>query len=90
MVDTSYHVTPGAGDGFDVHMTKPGGQVKTATGFGSEHEAQAWIIQTKRMMRDAAPWIPLVPRKRLVTTASRGAIGNELPDRSIAKPQPPD
>jgi len=86
MVDTSYHVTPGASRGFDVHMTKPGGQVKTATGFDSEHEAQAWIVQTRRMKRDAAPWITPVARKREAATVHRGTIGNELPDATIVKP----
>jgi hypothetical protein len=63
MVDTTYRVVAGAAGEFDVQMARPNGQVKTATGFGSEHEATAWIVQAKRMKRDAAPWTPLVPRK---------------------------
>ena len=68
MVDTTYRVVPGAEGEFDVQMARPNGQVKTATGFGSEHEATAWIVQAKRMKRDAAPWTPLVPRKSGATT----------------------
>jgi hypothetical protein len=72
MVEISYRVIPGAAGGFDVQMGKPDGPSKTATGFGSEHEADAWIIQTKRMKRDAAPWTPLAPRKSGGTGAPRG------------------
>jgi hypothetical protein len=86
MVDISYRVMPDAVGGFDVQMTKPDGQAKTATGFGSEHEALAWIVQTKRIKREAAPWTPLVPRKRGATTARHGAGDTELRDHSIVKP----
>jgi hypothetical protein len=86
MVDTSYRVMPGGADGFDVQMTKPNGQAKTAAGFGSEHEALAWIVQTKRMKRDAAPWTPLVPRKSGATSAPNGAGDTELLDLSAVKP----
>jgi hypothetical protein len=75
MVDTTYHVVPGATGEFDVQMVRPNGQVKTATGFGSEHEATAWIVQAKRMKRDAAPWTPLVPRKPGVTMEQHEAAG---------------
>jgi hypothetical protein len=77
MAEISYRVIPGAAGGFDVQMGKPDGPSKTATGFGSEHEADAWIIQTKRMKRDAAPWTPLAPRKS-------GATG--VPQRATAVP----
>jgi hypothetical protein len=44
------------GDGsFNVAMTKPGGQLRTIPGFGSEHEASAWIIQTERLLLQADP-----------------------------------
>jgi hypothetical protein len=63
MADTSYRVVPRGKSGFDVEMDKPGGRKKTVPGFRSEHEANAWIVQAKRMIRDAAPWTPLAPRK---------------------------
>jgi hypothetical protein len=92
MVEISYRVIPGAAGGFDVQMGKPNGPSKTATGFGSEHEADAWIIQTKRMKRDAAPWTPLAPRKSGATavpqrvTAVPLGVGDESLDRSASKP----
>jgi hypothetical protein len=67
-------------------MAKPSGQAKTAKGFGSEHEANAWIVQAKRMKRDAAPWTPLVPRKAGATTASLKDDGEVLLERSSVKP----
>ncbi len=78
MVDTLYRVVPAATGDFDVQMVKPNGQIKTATGFGSEHEANAWIVQAKRMKRDAAPWTPLVPRKPGATTGQQ-AVAATLP-----------
>jgi len=63
MVDISYRVMPGVGGSFDVEITRHGGRPRTAAGFGSEHEANAWIIQAQRMIREAGPWSPLVPRK---------------------------
>jgi hypothetical protein len=44
-------------------MDKPDGRKQTVPGFHSEHEADAWIVQAKRMIRDAGPWTPLAPRK---------------------------
>jgi hypothetical protein len=44
------------GDGsFNVAMTKAGGQLRTIPGFGSEHEAAAWIVQTQRLLQQADP-----------------------------------
>ncbi len=71
MVDTVYRVIPVADGSFDVEMAKPSGLPKTVSGFGSEHEATAWIVQAKRMKRDAAPWTPLVPRKPGTTPGGR-------------------
>jgi hypothetical protein len=63
MVETSYRVVPRAKHRFDVEMANPNGRRKMIEGFGSEHEANAWIIQTQRMLRAAGPWTPLAPRK---------------------------
>ena len=63
MVDTSYRVVARAKHRFDVEMANPNGRRKMIEGFGSEHEANAWIIQTQRMLRAAGPWTPLAPRK---------------------------
>lgn len=63
MAEISYRVVPRGKNGFDVEMEKPGGRKQTVPGFHSEHEADAWIVQAKRMIRDASPWTPLAPRK---------------------------
>ena len=63
MTDISYRVVPRGKSGFDVEMEKPDGRKQTVPGFRSEHEADAWIVQAKRMIREAAPWTPLAPRK---------------------------
>lgn len=63
MVDTSYRVIPRAKHRFDVEMARPGGSRKTIEGFISEHEANAWIVQTQRMIRAANLWGPLAPRR---------------------------
>jgi hypothetical protein len=86
MVDTSYAVVSGADGTFDVQMSKPSGHSKTATGFGSEHEANAWIVQAKRMKRDAAPWTPLVPRKPGAEAELRSADSRAARERLVVKP----
>lgn len=63
MTDISYRVVPRGKSGFDVEMDKPDGRKQIVPGFRSEHEAEAWIVQAKRMIRDAGPWTPLAPRK---------------------------
>lgn len=40
---------------FDVKLTTPMGQLKTIAGFGSEHEAAAWVIQMERALHEAHP-----------------------------------
>ena len=63
MTEISYRVVPRGKGGFDVEMERPDGRKRTVPGFVSEHEADAWIVQAKRMIRDAGPWTPLAPRK---------------------------
>jgi hypothetical protein len=63
MIDTSYRVIPRAKHRFDVEMARPGGSPKTIEGFATEHEANAWIVQTQRMIRATNLWGPLAPRK---------------------------
>ncbi len=78
MTDISYRVVPRGKSGFDVEMDKPDGRKQTVPGFRSEHEADAWIVQAKRMIRDAGPWTPLAPRKPTPAATS-----------DAAKPPPP-
>jgi hypothetical protein len=73
MTDISYRVVPRGKSGFDVEMDKPDGRKRTVPGFRSEHEAVAWIVQAKRMIRDAGPWTPLAPRKPVPATPGDAA-----------------
>src|SRR4051812_39024352 len=68
MANNTYRVTARGTRGFDVEIVGPGGRQKTVPGFRSEHEASAWIIQAERMIRDAGPWTPVVPRKPSIRT----------------------
>jgi hypothetical protein len=63
MAETSYRVVPGKDSSYDVEMEKSVGRRTVIPGFRSEHEANAWIVQAKRLIRDAGPWTPLAPRK---------------------------
>ena len=73
-MDSSYRVVPRGDSGFDVEMDRPDGRSKTVPGFRSEHEANAWIVQAKRMIRDAGPWTRLAPRKSVSESGSEAAI----------------
>ena len=84
MTDISYRVVPHGKNGFDVEMEKPDGRKQVVPGFHSEHEAEAWIIQAKRMIRDAGPWTPLAPRKP-TPTVSEPAKPAPV---SVAPPEP--
>jgi hypothetical protein len=70
MVENSYRVVPRGKSGFDVEMDKPNGRKTTVPGFRSEHEANAWIVQAQRLIRDAGPWTPLAPRKPVARPAN--------------------
>ena len=73
MADISYRVIPRAKHRFDVEMAKSNGTRKVIEGFASEHEANAWIVQTQRMIRAASPWISLAPRKESNAKVSSGS-----------------
>jgi hypothetical protein len=55
MVCATFQVSPWSDGSFDVEMTTAGGQLRTIPGFGSEHEAAAWIVQTGRLLQQADP-----------------------------------
>jgi hypothetical protein len=79
MMDTSYRIIPRSKHSFDVEMVKPSGHKKTVPGFVSEHEANAWIVQAKRMIRAAGPWTPLIPRKPNTATMAEAQPAPPLP-----------
>jgi hypothetical protein len=72
MTEISYRVIPKGKLGFDVEIERPDGRRQIVPGFLSEHEAEAWIVQAKRMIRDANPLTPVPPRKP-------GATANQSP-----------
>jgi hypothetical protein len=87
MTEISYRVVPRGKSGFDVEMDKPDGRRRTVPGFHSEHEAEAWIVQAKRMIRDAGPWTPLAPRKPAAAEVAKPlAAGNAPSDPGQALP----
>ena len=71
MTEIVYRVVPRGKAGFDVEMERPGGRKRTVPGFHSEHEAEAWIVQAKRLIRDASPLAPPLPRKPAGETAAK-------------------
>jgi hypothetical protein len=87
MVDSSYRVVPRADSGFDVEMGRPDGRTKTVPGFRSEHEANAWIVQAKRMIRDAGPWTRLAPRKPVVQEESKAPNSPSPPQTELNQVQ---
>jgi hypothetical protein len=84
MTDISYRVVPRGKNGFDVEMDMSDGRKRTVPGFNSEHEADAWIVQAKRMIRDAGPWTPLAPRKPTPATGE----ASKVPPPVQAEPPP--
>ena len=89
MTDISYRVVPRGKSGFDVEMDMSDGRKRTVPGFRSEHEADAWIVQAKRMIRDAGPWTPLAPRKP-VPAATGEAAKSSPPVSTPPVPTPAD
>lgn len=88
MADNSYRVVSRGKGMFNVEMSKLGGHRKTVPGFRSEHEAIAWIVQAKRMIREAGPWTPLVPRKpttAVISEISPAPAGEQIGPQQIQK-----
>jgi hypothetical protein len=85
MADTSYRVVPRGSSEFDVEMDRSDGRKKTIPGFRSEHEANAWIVQAKRLIRDAGPWTPLAPRKPVPKPVSAAAAVTPSPQQTEQK-----
>jgi hypothetical protein len=49
---------------FNVNLTKEDGRLKTIAGFGSEHEAAAWVVQTERMLQQTDPRFRVPSREK--------------------------
>ena len=58
MVDTVYRLIPQKDRRISVEMAKPNGRCRVIADFVDEAEANAWIIQTKRLLRAVHPYPP--------------------------------
>src|ERR1700693_3966218 len=58
MVDTIYRLIPQRDRRISIEMAKPDGRRRIIPDFMDEAEANAWIIQTKRLLRAAHPYPP--------------------------------
>jgi hypothetical protein len=75
MVDTVYRLIPQKDRRISVEMAKPNGSRRVIPDFVDEAEANAWIIQTKRLIRVAHPYPPGPKRK----DAALGALCRRRP-----------
>jgi hypothetical protein len=75
MVDTIYRLIPQKDRRISVEMAKPNGRRRVIPDFVDEAEANAWIIQTKRLIRSANPYPPGTKR----TDATLGALDRRRP-----------
>ena len=58
MSNTSYQVIRHPDGGFQVKLTKPGDLPRTAVGFATLAEANAWVARDRRLARMPDPSIP--------------------------------
>lgn len=64
MAHPTFQIVPQPNCTFNINMTAADGRLKTISGFSSEHEAAAWIVQTERAFYDADPRLRIVPRDK--------------------------
>jgi hypothetical protein len=64
MADADYRVIQREDDSFAVEVTRPGSLLHVATGFASQDEADAWIVQDRRLWRAADPFRAPAHRRR--------------------------
>jgi hypothetical protein len=62
MTNTSYQVIRQPDGGFQVKLTKPGDLPRTAVGFATLAEANAWVARDRRLARIPDPSIPSASR----------------------------
>ncbi len=63
MTETIYHVVPQKNSLFTVEMTPPNGRLRLIPDFRDKADADAWIVQTMRMMRGLDPIHKVVARR---------------------------
>lgn len=64
MTDATYRVIRKDNDSFAVEVTRFGALPQTAAGFATEAEADAWIVQDKRLWDAADPFRTPARRQR--------------------------
>jgi hypothetical protein len=62
MPETSYRVIPQKGHLFSVEMTLPSGRRRLIPDFRAKAEADAWIVQTERLLHKLDPRHKLISR----------------------------
>ena len=83
MASPRFQVARQPNHSFNVNLTTADGRLKTIPGFGSEHEAAAWIVQTERMLQDTDPALPPA------TQEQRSSLKNPLPKNPLPRSPPP-
>ena len=63
MTETLYQVVPQENCLFAVDMTPPNGRLRRITDFRDKADADAWIVQTERMLHGLDPVNKVVPRR---------------------------
>ena len=63
MISMAYRVIPQKGRLFSVEMTSRKGKCSLIPGFRDRSEADAWIVQTRRMLHELDPRDRVVARK---------------------------
>ena len=63
MSDTIYRVIPQKKNFFSVEMTRPSGKRRMIPDFRDKAEADAWIIQTARLLHELDPRDKVIARK---------------------------
>jgi hypothetical protein len=63
MTSMAYRVIPQKVDLFSVEMNNLKGKCSLIPGFRDKSEADAWIVQTKRMLHDLDPMDRVLARK---------------------------
>ncbi len=64
MADAKYRVIRQDDDSFAVEVTRTGALPQTAAGFATEAEANAWVVQDKRLWEAADPFRTPAYRRR--------------------------
>jgi hypothetical protein len=63
MTETIYHVVPQKNNLFAVEMTPVNGRLRLIPDFRDKADADAWIVQTARMLHGLDPIHKLLPRR---------------------------